>query len=136
MIIAISGSMAFADRMLQIKAELEAAGHVVATPIANSELKSAYKAKDDGRIISLEHDLMAEHIDRIKKCSALLVVNEAKNGINGYVGTNVLIELGSALALGKKIYLLRQPSKELPQYYEVMATYPTVLNGDLQKMEL
>src|SRR5688572_22291897 len=110
MIITLSGSMAFADRMLQIKSELESAGHTVAAPTANAALQAAYDAKEDDRIITLEHDLMAEHIDRIRNCDVLLVVNEAKNGLEGYVGTNVLIELGTALALGKKIFLLNQPA--------------------------
>lgn len=132
--ITLSGSMSFVERMLQIKRELDATGAIeayVPNTSAGAAFKAAEEAGDTQTIIDLHHDTMAEHIERIRSCDAILFVNETKNGKKGYMGTNTLIELGTALALDKKIYFLHEPDRDLPYYSEAMAARPTILHGDL-----
>lgn len=135
--ITLSGSMAFLERMRHIQETLNAAGSIevyIPNTEAGAIFNEAEAAGNTQKIIDLQHDVMAEHIERIRDCDGILFVNEAKNDQKGYMGTNTLIELGTALALEKKIFFLYEPDKSLPYYHEAMAAYPIILNGDLSKI--
>ena len=103
--ITICGSMAFAKNMQETKDLLEEAGHEIfipsdtrqhiSDPSLGDNLESNYKH-------SLETDIMRDHFNLIAKSAAILVLNYPKNGINGYIGTCNLIEMGVAYYLGKK----------------------------------
>ena len=72
----------------------------------------------------------------IENSDAVLVLNYPKNGINGYVGSATLMDIGVAYYLGKRIFLLNQlPSTDkLRHSHEVRVMQPVILNGDLKKM--
>ena len=135
--------MTFYDEMLKIKKELENKSHEVQIPIykisnENGEQMSVedynnlrknniitsdeYAAKKKGAIL--------EHFDKIKWCDLILVVNCDKNGIRNYIGANTLMEMGLAMHLGKKIFLLNG-IPEVAYKEEILGSSPAIINGDL-----
>lgn len=71
------------------------------------------------------------HFDKIAWSESVLICNYDKNGIAHYIGGNTLIEMGVALFLGKRIYLLN-PIPEVAYKEEVLAMQPIVLNNNLK----
>ena len=65
---------------------------------------------------------------------APLVLNFAKNGVDGYIGGNVLMEMGLAFHYKKPIYILNPVSPKLGFLEEVLGLQPVFLNGKLEKI--
>jgi hypothetical protein len=141
--ITICGSIAFIEEMVKLKLDLEKMGHEVKTPAVSIKDESGkeipileyYKKRqiasnDDKWMWNKKNELMMDHFRRIDWCDAILVANYEKNGVKGYIGGNTLMELGVALWLGKKIYLL-MPIPEIGYKEEILAVKPTVINNDL-----
>jgi len=134
-IIYIGGSMHFAKEMIETKEYFENLGYEALIPadvnecVVNPELN-----------MDLEHcekfDIMRDSMDKLARSDVFLVLNHPKNGEEGYIGGAVLIELGLAYFLKKKIYLLHQPQpKEKIRYtQEVLHMKPVILDGDLSKI--
>lgn len=80
--------------------------------------------------------LMKRHFNAIAKSDAILVVNLKKKGIKGYIGGNVLMEIGLAFYLRKPIYLLNPVDKKLSFYEEVMGISPKIINQKLENIRL
>ena len=140
--ITLCGSIAFYDKMLDVKKELERTGHRIQLPPL--EIKN-----DKGKMISVKeyYDLrktetdpkswvwkqktlsIKSHFAKIEWGDAILVTNYDKNGVQGYIGGNTLMEMGIALHLKKPIYLLHQ-IPELAYKEEILGMRPTVINRD------
>ena len=84
----------------------------------------------------METGIMKKCFSKISGCDAILVMNLPKNGVEGYIGTATLMEMGIAYFLGKKIYLLNKTPTpaEARWAHEVRIIQPTVLNNDLTKV--
>ena len=67
---------------------------------------------------------------------APLVLNFAKNGVDGYIGGNVLMEMALAFDYKKPLYVLNPVSAKLPVYEEVLGMQPLFLNGELNNLQL
>jgi hypothetical protein len=65
-------------------------------------------------------------------------LNYPKNGINNYIGGSVLMEIGLAYYLKKKIYLLfgLPDQKELSYTEVITAMQPVLLNGNLDALKI
>lgn len=134
--IAICGSMTFANEMVGAKKKLEKLGHLGTIPedtehhLNNSQLTD--NLEEDFKHC-LETDVMRKHMKAVADSEAILVLNFSKNGLNGYIGTSTLIEMGLAYFLGKKIFLLYEPPEmnEARWAIEVRIMQPIVLDGDL-----
>ncbi|MBT4192585.1 MAG: hypothetical protein HOE11_04710 [Candidatus Diapherotrites archaeon] len=129
--IVLCGSMAFAKKMIQTKNELIALNH---EPNLN-ELIEGYVKKDPGvseAIIEnkIKYDIIKVYFEEIKNSDAIIVINEEKKGVKGYIGGNAFLEMGFAYVLDKKIFLLND-IPDLPIKDEIIAMKPVVLNGDL-----
>ena len=137
--IIVCGSMKFAKQMLETKTILEKSGNEVfvpsdiekhvENPTLRDDLEENYKH-------ALETNIMKDHFNLINKSDAILVLNHPKNGIDGYIGTCTLIEMGLAYYLGKKIYVLNKTPKpsEARWAHEVRVMNPVFLEGDLTKL--
>ncbi len=133
MTIAICASMAFADKMLTVKDELEALGHTVYISeftrdfVGLTEEEKAAKNRNN----VFKNDAIRLHWEKIQKSDAILVLNYDRKGIAGYIGGNTLMEIGFAHVLHKKIFLMN-PVPDIDLYKsEIEGTQPTILNGDL-----
>lgn len=144
--ITICGSIAFQDKILFVKKELEKIGHEV--KIWPAEVKGEngqsipvqeyYKirrvaANNEKWVWDRKAEAILEHFNKIVWSDAILVVNYDKNNIKGYIGGNTLMEMGLALFLKKKIYLLNE-IPELSYKEEILGLKPILLRGDLSKI--
>lgn len=132
----IVSSMVFAEKMIEIKQQLERLGHDVLV----TEFIDAYpgKSEKEKEKITLYHKNQKNAIrrfwERFQNCDAILVVNFDRRGVRNYIGGNTLMEIGFAYVLNKKIFLLN-PIPEIEFYKtEIEAMKPTVINGDLSKI--
>jgi len=82
----------------------------------------------------LKNKLMEEHIRKIERSDAILVLNQDKDGISGYIGGNTFLEMGLAYYLNKKIFLWKKPSEDLPFFEEIMALKPIIIDENLEKI--
>ncbi len=78
--------------------------------------------------------LMTEHFKKVIASDAVLVTNFEKNGIPGYIGGNVLMEMVIAFHYKKPIYIYNNISENLPIKEEIYGLNPTFLEGNLSKM--
>ena len=134
--ITICSSMAFSEKVLDVKKLLEMSGHEVFV----SEFIDSYVGKDEKskQALTIFHkntkDAIREHWNKIKNSDAILVLNYDRKGIENYIGGNTLMEIGFAHVLDKKIFLLN-PIPEIEYYKsEIEAIQPIILHGDLSKM--
>lgn len=81
----------------------------------------------------IRQDAIKVHFEKIKNSDGILVLNFEKKGVKNYIGGAVLMEIGLAHFLGKKIFLLN-PIPEVNYRDEIMAMTPVVLDGDLRKI--
>lgn len=133
--ITICGSITNADKIYAIEQLLEKSGH----KIFSHELMHRYAQGDGGLInkiadnhaaIKQENDTFKWYYNAIKNSDAILVCNFEKNGIPGYIGGSVLMEIGYAHVLDKKIFFLHD-IPEVGYKDELVASKPIVINGDL-----
>ena len=148
--ITICGSMAFYKEMESVKDQLSKLNHEAKTPELALEVpqkfgggKKAYFSryiKENGgidafpighKIWDLKGGAIKDHYEKIDWADAVLIINHEKQGIEGYVGGNTLIEIGVAFYLKKKIYILNNVSSNLSYKQEIMGMKPVILNGDL-----
>ncbi len=80
--------------------------------------------------------LMKNHFNKIASSDAILVVNDEKRGIKGYIGANVLMEMGLAFHLKKPIFVLNGISTDVPAYEEMKGMNCRMINQDLSRIRL
>ncbi len=149
MTITICSSIDFSPKVIEIKKELEAAGHQVNIPyftqkILDGEISyeqyMASKEQAGGDILLREAepvDLIRRYWDFIKGSDAILVMNLDKKGIANYVGGSTLMEMGFAYGHGKKIFFYNPiPARSERMHYvdEIIDMKPVVIGGDLSKL--
>lgn len=144
--ITLCGSITFIDEMVTLKNELEKLGHEAHTPVLefrneNGDLISAKEfqvlrksdEKQDDWVWRRKKEAMQGHFDEVVWSDVILVLNEEKNGIPGYIGANTLLEMGLAFHLKKPIYLWN-PIPEISYKKELLGMWPVVLDRDLKKI--
>lgn len=143
--ITICNSARFFNKALEAKDNLEILEHEAVTHpmevIFKGEkvpVKKFYDARQndwDEDIEKLKEDLMRDHFEKIKESDAILVLNVDKDEKKNYIGGNVLIEIGLAFALNKKVFLLNPIPEYLSYTEEIKGMKPIILNGDLEKIK-
>jgi predicted RNA-binding protein with PUA domain len=131
--IIICGSMTFSKKMVEVEKELLKYGHSVILPKFTKEyagFDSIEKMHSESAHNKIIHDLIKGYFNEIEQGDSILVINEERKGINGYIGGNSLIEMAFAHVLGKKIFLLN-PVPEMSYTDEIIAMKPAVINNDL-----
>ena len=134
--IAICASMVFAEKMVEVKGQLEKIGHIVfISQFAEGYLGKAEKEKEKLAVYDKnEHDAIRKFWEIIKKSDAILVLNYDRKGIKNYIGGNTLMEIGFAHVLNKKIFMMN-PIPDIEYYRsEIEAVSPVVLEQDLNKI--
>ena len=134
--IAICASMVFAEKMVEVKHQLEEIGHIVyISQFAEGYLGKAEKEKETLAVHDKnEHDAIRKFWEIIKKSDAILVLNYDRRGIKNYIGGNTLMEIGFAHVLNKKIFMMN-PIPDIEYYRsEIEAVSPVILEQDLTKI--
>lgn len=84
--------------------------------------------------IKQERNYFKVHYKHILESDAILVINNAKKGIDNYIGGNALIEMGQAYVHDKKIFLLNDIPTDLTYADEIEAMEPICLKGNLENI--
>ncbi|MDP7141637.1 MAG: hypothetical protein QF362_02470 [Candidatus Woesearchaeota archaeon] len=139
--ITIVGSLKFAKEIIEISKKIRELGHEPLMHdhmfgIADGSAKDLIKdiAEDHGAM-KRKYDIFKAWHDLIKSGDALLVCNFDKDGIENYIGGNVLLEMGFAHVNDKKIFLLNPIPEEVPYVDEVKALVDVIINKDLSKVK-
>jgi hypothetical protein len=85
--------------------------------------------------VKKENDYVKAHYRNICASDAILVVNSEKDGVENYIGPNVLIEMGQAYVNDKKIFLLNEIPIGMPHTDEIETFDPICLHGDLRNIK-
>jgi nucleoside 2-deoxyribosyltransferase len=136
----LAASMNFYPKLLQVESELKSRGFEVEIPVSAKIMR-----KNNDFVV--EHfkgiysntqkaDFFRENLTNMEKCDSVLVINEEKNGIAGYVGTSVIMEIGIAFYLHKRIYLWNELMTNASYKPEIDAFEVTVINQDLDKIHV
>lgn len=129
--------------MIECKEQLEMLGHNVVIPSfqpvgmdgKTMDQKEFYRLRKSGTmdLSWFEREksrAIREHFEKIIQGDVVLIVNEEKNGVAGYIGGNTLMEMALAFHYKKPLYLLNQ-IPEVAYKEEVIGIAPTVLLGNL-----
>ena len=140
--IAIVGSLDFTNEIKEIANKLVEKGHEIIIPVTSEmilnnkvTLEQIKKEKSSGEIYKrmIKQNTLKYFYEKIKEVDAILVLNFDKRGIKNYIGGNVLLEMGFANVLNKRIFLLN----DVPDIFykdEIKAMQPIILNGDLNRI--
>lgn len=142
-IITICASAAHYTYLFDLQKQLQAMGFtVIITKIANlmrrtnnfdvMSYKTWYKNKNDYK---KKTQLMKAHFRKVMKSDAILVANFGKNGIPGYIGGNVLMEMVLAFHYKKPIFIYNTISEDLSLKEEVYGMQPIFIEGSLEKIK-
>lgn len=135
--VVVCGSMSHAKRMVELESELHALGHKVILPVFTHEYARMHSLDHiitESARNKVQHDLIRDYYGKIRDSEGILVANEEKNGVQGYIGGNAFLEMGFAYVLEKQIYLLRGVP-DIPYADEIWAMEPIVLHGDLSRIQ-
>lgn len=130
--------MAFYRELVKVEEQLESKGFTVNIPVSAkvmkkkndfevSHFKGVYTPKQKGEFVMT-------NFQEIAKGDSILVINNEKNGIKGYIGANVLMEIGLAFYLNKKIYIWNFIEDNASHKEELLAFGVTFINKDLNKI--
>ena len=134
--IAICASMVFAEKMLEVKHQLEEIGHIAfISQFAEGYLGKAEKEKEELAVHDKnENNAIRKFWEIIKNSDAILVLNYDRRGIKNYIGGNTLMEIGFAHVLNKKIFLMN-PVPDIEYYRsEIEAVSPVILEQNLNQI--
>ncbi len=98
-ILSICGSMDFIDEMETIAAELTASGWTVFTP-QRAEAGFCWEDLSAAERLQRKKVYIDVHLANIRRSTAVLIANYPKNGIDGYIGANTLMEAAMGHTLG------------------------------------
>lgn len=131
--IAVCGSMSHMDKFAEVIDHLRGMGFSVSTPDMTEKLDWSSFSDEDVR--REKGRLVRRHFANIARAKVVLVCNYEKNNVEGYIGTNTLMEMTFAFAHEKSIYLLNNIPEQKGRE-EIIAMEPVVISGDLTKIEV
>lgn len=142
--IVICSSAAFYKHVCELADQLEAKGFTVVIPATARKMRetndfdvAAYKTwYENADDFTKKQAFMDAHFAEIAQGDVILVVNDKKHGVEGYIGPNVLMEMAIAYYLQKPIYVLNTVTPEVSVYEEVMGMQAVQLDGSIQNLEL
>lgn len=128
--ITLCSSAKFFDKLPEIKKELEEKGYEILLPSMVD-----YHHLEEDALTKLMFDLIRDHFSKIDQSDAIFVANFDKNGIEGYIGGSVFLEMGVAFHNKIPIFLLQDIPKELNYREELIALQPIVIGKDWDKLD-
>ena len=140
--IVICSSASFYKQVIEVRDILKKMGFKVSTPLTAGKMERTgdFKVETyktwfaDSNAYDRKKFLTKHHFNKIAEGDSVLVLNYEKNGKRGYIGGAVLMEMGIALHLGKKVYILNPVDESVSYKEEILGLLPVILNGDLSLM--
>lgn len=141
--IAVCASASFYKDVIEIEKQLKKLGYKVKIPaVANRMKKSGnFKVEDykiwfnDESAYKVKTKLIVDYFKKIVESDAILVVNQEKTRIPGYIGGNVLMEMTIAFHYKKPIYVWNNIDNKSPFEEEIKALNSIFLDRDLTKIK-
>ncbi len=141
--IAVCASVSHYKNLDGIQKELKKLGYKVILPkTAKKMLKNGdfdtekHKAwYKDKSLYNIKTGLIKAHLKEINRCDAILVTNYEKNGLQGYIGGNVLIEMAAAFIGKKPIFILNPIDENLGIKEEIYGLQSIFLDGNLENIK-
>ncbi len=141
-VIALCASLSFYKDLFAIEKDLKKLGYKAIIPKTArkmeksgnfdvSSYKTWYKNENDYK---KKKALMNDHFKKILRSDAIVVINNEKNGVKGYIGGNVLMEMAVAYMKKIPIYLWNGVDHTSPFEEEIKAMNCIFLNQDLSKI--
>lgn len=136
----LAASMNFYKELVRIEGELVTLGFDVVIPVSAIDMKK----RNDFEVSHFKGVMTDEersacirtNFDNIKNVDAILVINNEKNGVKGYIGANVLMEIAFGYYFHKKIFILN-PIPEGAGYQEELKIFgATIINGKLEDIHV
>lgn len=138
----VLGSNYFMKEMVEVAHRLRALGldgrihpDYEAMVMGNMPEKMQRLSNGERVAVKREYNTLKDHYARILESDAILFVNAVKNGIENYIGGNVLIEMGQAYVNNKKIFFLYGMPLGLSYQDEIDAMDPICLLGNLESIK-
>ncbi len=141
-VITICSSAQFFKKAIKVGEELKKLGFKVKLP------KTAYVMKRTGNFnvdtyktwfqnkkdYQVKTRLIKDHFKKVIEADAILVLNENKKGIPGYIGGNTLMEMALAFHFQKPIFIYNEIDNRLSLKEEVYGLEPIFIKRDLSVM--
>lgn len=130
MIITLCSSAKFFERLGSIASSLENLGYEILLPSMVD-----YHHLEETALVKIQHNLMRNHFNKINKSHAIYVANYEKNGIEGYIGGSVFLEMGKAFDKNIPIFLKEQISQKSSYKEELMAMQPIIVGENWNELD-
>lgn len=142
--ITICASSTFYKHVNEIADDLEKRGYKTIVPenavtmgqTGNYDVDSLKTWYDNPEDFRKKRQFMDHHFAEVEKADAILLVNDEKKGIKGYIGPNGLMEMALAYYLKKPIFILNDIDKDHNVYEEVFGMGCIILHGDISKIKI
>lgn len=128
------GSSRFVEDMKRIKSDLSKKG-------IDCQLMEPLISEDDyikensiDELLKKKPFFTKNHFKKIENSDGILVINNERKGIIGYIGPNTLMEIAVAFYLDKPIFFLNSFNENHPFFEELVGLNSVILNGDLNKL--
>ena len=93
-----------------------------------SEAALEYDSLNETDKIKAKNQFLKIYFFQIGEADRVLVWNQEKRSLQGYIGANTLMEITAAYIYGKPIYLLHEPEDEKNRL-EILGLHPVILHG-------
>lgn len=136
----LCASMNFYHELVDIENKLNQAGYIVEIPVSAQTMK----AKNDFEVSHFKgvfsdkqrSTYIRQNFQAIIDSDAILVINNEKNGVSGYIGANVLMEIAFAFFYHKKIFIWNPIPDNAPYLEELRIFAVQVINQDLGQIHV
>ncbi|HSX09527.1 MAG TPA: hypothetical protein VLF93_05205 [Candidatus Saccharimonadales bacterium] len=135
----LAASMSFYKELVEVEKLLEEKEFNVIIPVSAQLMKknndfdvTHYKGVQTSE---QKGQYIMTNFEKIAQSDAILVINNIKNGIEGYIGANVLMEIGLAFYLKKNIYIWNPIEEDASYKEELLAFNVVYINNDLDKIQ-
>lgn len=120
--------MKLRERMHEVEQTLREKGFEVLLP--NMDEVNDYSTMTVDEQYKTKYSMILDHLEKIRKGDAILILNERLKDTDGYIGANSFLEMGFALCLNKKIFLMNNIPDQ-PNSVEIGGMLPIVIEGNL-----
>lgn len=130
--------MTFYRELVAIEQQLMKHGFIVNIPISAQTMKknNDFEVSHFKGVFSYEErgKMIHSNFEKIATSDSILVVNNEKNGIQGYIGANVLMEIAIAYYFKKKIFVWNPIEEKALYKEELLAFGAEFINKELTKI--
>jgi non-canonical (house-cleaning) NTP pyrophosphatase len=131
--ITICGSMAHKVEMVTASEDLVTMGYEVDFPDLNEG--HTYEGKTHEERVADKKQFISSRLGKISTSDAVLIWNQEKRGVAGYVGGNTLMEMAFAFQQGLDILMLNPVPQDVSYSSEISGMQPVVLDGDISRVD-